>query len=346
MGRYTTKEDDVDRISTSVYVTNFPDNVSAKELFLACKQYGHVVDSYIPVKKSKYGKRFGFVKFINVFSEERLLRILLLFRIGRVSDSIRISLDSQRHQIRLDDKEYHSEDSFEASTRFQQPSTHKRENDTSEKQKTRKMNSPSEAGDVENLKGSAKGHNQRSIFKYLSEIPKLCDPCGLLEDVIKVGTGFMGVKMEGFIADLERTTLEHKEESSESVGNSGVELMGKNNEIIGVYEAPQEGKEKQALWDFRYVSRLDKLENGDVIIHGRFLMSNKDFNLEEDIIDKMLETVNARWNDKNVSIGVAVSCYSNRNMVRCLIIPHVTVLKIPCSVIQILEYLRSKSSMS
>ncbi|GKC26509.1 nucleotide-binding alpha-beta plait domain-containing protein, partial [Tanacetum coccineum] len=57
MGRYTTKEDDVDMISTYVYITNFPDNVSAKELFLACKQYGHVVDSYIPVKKSKYGKR-------------------------------------------------------------------------------------------------------------------------------------------------------------------------------------------------------------------------------------------------------------------------------------------------
>ncbi|GJS38896.1 nucleotide-binding alpha-beta plait domain-containing protein [Tanacetum coccineum] len=53
MGRYTTKEDDVDRISTSVYVTNFPNNVSAKELFLACKQYGHVVDSYISVMKSK-----------------------------------------------------------------------------------------------------------------------------------------------------------------------------------------------------------------------------------------------------------------------------------------------------
>ncbi|GJV06369.1 nucleotide-binding alpha-beta plait domain-containing protein [Tanacetum coccineum] len=84
MGRYTTKEDDVDRISTSVYVTNFPDNVSAKELFLACKQYGHVVDSYIPVKKSKYGKRFGFVKFINVFSEERLVNNLCTVWIGRV----------------------------------------------------------------------------------------------------------------------------------------------------------------------------------------------------------------------------------------------------------------------
>ncbi|GJX49105.1 nucleotide-binding alpha-beta plait domain-containing protein [Tanacetum coccineum] len=67
-----------------VYVTNFPDNVSAKELFLACKQYGHVVDSYIPVKKSKYGKRFGFVKFINVFSEERLVNNLCTVWIGRV----------------------------------------------------------------------------------------------------------------------------------------------------------------------------------------------------------------------------------------------------------------------
>ncbi|GJW22321.1 nucleotide-binding alpha-beta plait domain-containing protein [Tanacetum coccineum] len=84
MGRYTTKEDDVDRISTSVYVTNFSDNVSAKELFLACKQYGHVVDSYIPVKKSKYGKRFGFFKFINVFNEERLVNNLCTVWIGRV----------------------------------------------------------------------------------------------------------------------------------------------------------------------------------------------------------------------------------------------------------------------
>ncbi|GJY79739.1 ALP1-like protein isoform X1 [Tanacetum coccineum] len=53
-------------------------------IFLACKQYGHVVDSYIPVKKSKYGKRFGFVKFINVFSEERLVNNLCTVWIGRV----------------------------------------------------------------------------------------------------------------------------------------------------------------------------------------------------------------------------------------------------------------------
>lgn len=66
----------MNRISTSVYVTNFPESVTAKELFQACKQYGHVVDSFVPNKKSKTGKRFEFVKFINVFSEERLVNNL------------------------------------------------------------------------------------------------------------------------------------------------------------------------------------------------------------------------------------------------------------------------------
>ncbi|GKE08068.1 nucleotide-binding alpha-beta plait domain-containing protein, partial [Tanacetum coccineum] len=57
MGSYRTKEDDVARISTSVYITNFPESVSVKELFHACKQYSHVVDSLIPTKRSKNGKK-------------------------------------------------------------------------------------------------------------------------------------------------------------------------------------------------------------------------------------------------------------------------------------------------
>ncbi|GKE19572.1 nucleotide-binding alpha-beta plait domain-containing protein [Tanacetum coccineum] len=53
MGSYRSKEDDVAMISTSIYVTNFPDSFSAKDLFHACKQYGHVVDSFIPLKRSQ-----------------------------------------------------------------------------------------------------------------------------------------------------------------------------------------------------------------------------------------------------------------------------------------------------
>ncbi|GKA13788.1 nucleotide-binding alpha-beta plait domain-containing protein [Tanacetum coccineum] len=83
MGSFRTKEDDVAKISLSVYITNFPDTCSAKDLFHHCKQYGHVVDSYIPNKRSKTGKRYSFVRFINVFNEDRLVNNLCTVWIGR-----------------------------------------------------------------------------------------------------------------------------------------------------------------------------------------------------------------------------------------------------------------------
>ncbi|GJW30105.1 nucleotide-binding alpha-beta plait domain-containing protein [Tanacetum coccineum] len=73
MGFFRTKEDGVAKISTSIYVSNFPEVFSVKDLFHACKKYGHIIDSFIPFKKSKDGKRFGFVRFINVFNMERLV---------------------------------------------------------------------------------------------------------------------------------------------------------------------------------------------------------------------------------------------------------------------------------
>ncbi|GJU35843.1 nucleotide-binding alpha-beta plait domain-containing protein [Tanacetum coccineum] len=64
MGNYRTKEDDVAKISTLVYVTNFPEYTSARELAQACKQYGHVIDTFIPNKKSKFG--FTAVEFMPI----------------------------------------------------------------------------------------------------------------------------------------------------------------------------------------------------------------------------------------------------------------------------------------
>nr|GEV30049.1 RNA-directed DNA polymerase, eukaryota [Tanacetum cinerariifolium] len=51
MGNYRTKEDDVYKIFTSVFITNFPESCSADELFQSCKQYGQVVDTFIPNKR-------------------------------------------------------------------------------------------------------------------------------------------------------------------------------------------------------------------------------------------------------------------------------------------------------
>ncbi|GJT28614.1 RNA-directed DNA polymerase, eukaryota, reverse transcriptase zinc-binding domain protein [Tanacetum coccineum] len=73
MGSQRTKKEVVQKISTSVFITNFPDSFSAKDLFKTCSQYGNVVDSYIPNKRSKTGKRFGFVHFLKVFNVERLV---------------------------------------------------------------------------------------------------------------------------------------------------------------------------------------------------------------------------------------------------------------------------------
>ncbi|GKE72878.1 nucleotide-binding alpha-beta plait domain-containing protein, partial [Tanacetum coccineum] len=76
MGSFRTKDDDVAKISTLVFITNFSESCSEKELFQSCKQFGHVVDTFIPTKRSKNGRRFGFVHFINVFNEERLMNNL------------------------------------------------------------------------------------------------------------------------------------------------------------------------------------------------------------------------------------------------------------------------------
>ncbi|GKC04029.1 nucleotide-binding alpha-beta plait domain-containing protein [Tanacetum coccineum] len=83
MGSFRSKEDDVAKISTSIFASNFPDSVSAKDLFHSCKQYGHVMDSFIPMKRLKDGKRFGFVRFINVFNVERLVNNLCTIWLNR-----------------------------------------------------------------------------------------------------------------------------------------------------------------------------------------------------------------------------------------------------------------------
>ncbi|GJZ99397.1 nucleotide-binding alpha-beta plait domain-containing protein [Tanacetum coccineum] len=82
MGSYQSKEEEVHKISTSVFVTNFPDLFCAKDLWNTCNQYGHVVDAYIPNMRSKAGKRFSFVRFIKVFDVECLVNNLCTVWVG------------------------------------------------------------------------------------------------------------------------------------------------------------------------------------------------------------------------------------------------------------------------
>nr|GEZ18110.1 DIE2/ALG10 family [Tanacetum cinerariifolium] len=52
MGYRRSVQYEVLKVSTSVFITNFPDQAGAKELWNACKQYGHVVDAFIPDRRS------------------------------------------------------------------------------------------------------------------------------------------------------------------------------------------------------------------------------------------------------------------------------------------------------
>nr|GEZ08755.1 nucleotide-binding alpha-beta plait domain-containing protein [Tanacetum cinerariifolium] len=104
MGSHRSKEDDVNRILSSIYVTNFPESFSAKDLFHACKQYGDVVGSFIPTKRSKEGKRFGFVRFINVFNVERLVSNLCTIWVDRFKFHANIT---RLHRAPLNSRKIH-----------------------------------------------------------------------------------------------------------------------------------------------------------------------------------------------------------------------------------------------
>ncbi|GJU17260.1 RNA-directed DNA polymerase, eukaryota [Tanacetum coccineum] len=82
--RYRSNEDHTRMISKSIFVTNFPDNTTSKDLWKLCQGYGTVVDVYIPNRKSKAGKRFAFVRFIKVDNVDRLVGNLCTLWFGRM----------------------------------------------------------------------------------------------------------------------------------------------------------------------------------------------------------------------------------------------------------------------
>ncbi|GJZ24482.1 nucleotide-binding alpha-beta plait domain-containing protein [Tanacetum coccineum] len=61
----------------------FPLFVNAKDLWRVSNQYGTVVDTFIPDKKSKANKRYGFVRFIKADNVERLVSNLCTIWVGK-----------------------------------------------------------------------------------------------------------------------------------------------------------------------------------------------------------------------------------------------------------------------
>nr|GEW76379.1 RNA-directed DNA polymerase, eukaryota [Tanacetum cinerariifolium] len=65
-GSQRSKEDDVQKIFTSVFVRNFSDGYGAKDLWNTCKLYGYVVDVFIPDRRTKAGKVKEFASLTNL----------------------------------------------------------------------------------------------------------------------------------------------------------------------------------------------------------------------------------------------------------------------------------------
>nr|GEW26121.1 cytochrome P450 71AV8-like [Tanacetum cinerariifolium] len=61
-------ENQTQKISKSVFVTNFLKDSTARDLWKIYRDYGTVVDVFIPFKRSKSAKRFAFVCFIKIAS--------------------------------------------------------------------------------------------------------------------------------------------------------------------------------------------------------------------------------------------------------------------------------------
>ncbi|GJV26539.1 RNA-directed DNA polymerase, eukaryota [Tanacetum coccineum] len=66
----------LERLSCSIFITNFPPTLSAKDLWSTCSQYETVLDVYIPLKVTKNGKRFAFARFNKVNDVDLLIRNL------------------------------------------------------------------------------------------------------------------------------------------------------------------------------------------------------------------------------------------------------------------------------
>jgi hypothetical protein len=66
----------VNQISTSFFITNFPEELGWGEIWKIFAKFGSVSDVFIPKKVDKWGRKFGFVKFKEVRDVEELTRRL------------------------------------------------------------------------------------------------------------------------------------------------------------------------------------------------------------------------------------------------------------------------------
>lgn len=89
---------DVEKIATSFYVSNFPNSLDAKNLWKEFQPFGSIVDAFIANKRSKQGKRFGFVRFLGVRNEVDFARSLSNIWIGSYHVYVSVARFQRNHK--------------------------------------------------------------------------------------------------------------------------------------------------------------------------------------------------------------------------------------------------------
>ncbi|KAL4565601.1 hypothetical protein LXL04_029703 [Taraxacum kok-saghyz] len=62
--------------SRSFFFTNFPQSITVNDVWRVCSRIGRVVDVYISPHLSKMGKRFGFIRFAGIRSDQEIIEKL------------------------------------------------------------------------------------------------------------------------------------------------------------------------------------------------------------------------------------------------------------------------------
>ncbi|CAH1452378.1 unnamed protein product [Lactuca virosa] len=84
------------KVITSYYVTNIPDGTCRYTLKEAFKNFGNIIDVYIPGRKDKGGAYFGFVKFCGVKNAEELERSMQRVKCGH--NILKVNISKYRKQ--------------------------------------------------------------------------------------------------------------------------------------------------------------------------------------------------------------------------------------------------------
>lgn len=81
----------VDNITTSFYFSDFPDDWKVSDMWKSFRPFGTIVDVFVPTKRDKNGRRFGFVRYKGIRDTESLENSLKALWIGEQNIFIKLA---------------------------------------------------------------------------------------------------------------------------------------------------------------------------------------------------------------------------------------------------------------